>query len=59
LRGVNEALWTVEDQIRHCERTGDFGPDVGELARSAYKHRERRAAIRRRIDERLRSELVE
>jgi hypothetical protein len=58
LRAVHDALWTIEERIRHCERTGDFGADVGELARSAYEHRGRRSALRRRIDERLRAEII-
>ncbi len=37
LRAVNEALWTIEDEIRECERAGDFGPKFVELARSVYK----------------------
>ena len=28
LRGVNEALWTIEDRLRECERSGDFGSGV-------------------------------
>src|SRR5262249_44914982 len=26
LRSVNEVLWSVEDELRLCERTQDFGP---------------------------------
>jgi hypothetical protein len=26
LRKIDEALWTIEDEIRECERAGDFGP---------------------------------
>ena len=25
LRAINEVLWQIEDAIRVCERTGDFG----------------------------------
>lgn len=59
LRMVNEALWTIEDEIRECERAGEFGPKFVELARSAYKHNDHRAAIKRRINDRLGSEIVE
>ena len=59
LRGVNEALWTVAERLRECERSGDFGSEFVELSRSMYKDNDRRAAIKRRINERLRAEIVE
>lgn len=59
LRAVHEALWTIEERIRQCERIGDFGPEFVDLARSMYRDNDRRAALKRRIDARLRSELVE
>ncbi len=59
LRAVNEALWAVEDDLRECERVGDFGPRFVELARSVYKKNDHRAAIKRRINERLGSRIVE
>jgi Family of unknown function (DUF6165) len=59
LRTVNEALWDIEDQIRDCERAGDFGQQFIELARSVYQQNDRRAAIKRRINERLGSEIIE
>ncbi len=59
LRGVNEALWDVEDEIRDCERNRDFGPRFVELARSVYHSNDRRAALKRVLNDRLGSELVE
>jgi tetratricopeptide (TPR) repeat protein len=59
LKAVNESLWEVEDQIRLCERDGDFGPRFVELARSVYRQNDRRAALKRQINERLGSRLVE
>ena len=59
LRAVNEALWCIEDEIRACERRGDFGPGFIELARSVYKRNDERAAIKRRINLALGSRLVE
>ncbi len=59
LKAVNEALWTIEDEIRDCERAGDFGAKFIELARSVYKTNDRRAAIKRRINGQLGSEIVE
>jgi Flp pilus assembly protein TadD len=59
LKSVNEALWDVEDAIRVCERQGDFGPRFVELARSVYRHNDRRAACKRKINELLQSDLIE
>jgi len=59
LRVVNEALWQVEDDLRLCERHQDFGPRFVELARSVYRHNDHRAALKRRINELVGSELVE
>ena len=49
----------VEDAIRACERAGDFGPRFVALARSVYQHNDRRAAIKRWINERLGSRFME
>ncbi len=59
LRGVNEALWDIEDAIRDCEREKDFGPRFVELARSVYHSNDRRAALKRDLNALLGSELVE
>lgn len=59
LRAVNETLWDVEDAIRVCERDGDFGPRFIELARSVYHQNDRRAELKRRINELVGSRLVE
>jgi hypothetical protein len=59
LRLVNELLWDVEDAIRCCERNGDFGPNFIDLARSVYINNDRRAAIKRQINELLGSRLIE
>lgn len=59
LRGVNAALWDIEDAIRDCERQQDFGPRFVELARSVYRTNDRRAALKRELNDLLGSELVE
>jgi tetratricopeptide (TPR) repeat protein len=59
LRAVNETLWQIEDDIRGCERRGDFGPTFIELARSVYQQNDLRAAIKRRINVVLGSEIIE
>ncbi len=59
LKRANETLWEVEDRIRDCERAKDFGARFVELARSVYVTNDERARIKRRINERLGSRLVE
>lgn len=59
LKAVNEALWEIEDDIRDCERAGDFGPSFIALARAVYQANDRRAALKREINLRLGSRLIE
>jgi Flp pilus assembly protein TadD len=59
LRTVNERLWQVEDEIRSCDRNADFGPRFIELARAVYQNNDRRAVLKRRINQRLGSKIVE
>lgn len=59
LRGVNESLWDIEDEIRDCERSKDFGNRFVELARAVYHTNDRRAAFKRQLNDLLGSELVE
>ena len=59
LRGINEALWEIEDGIRDCERMKDFGGDFIELARSVYMTNDRRAAVKRQLNETVGSAILE
>ncbi|MDT8439294.1 MAG: DUF6165 family protein [Wenzhouxiangellaceae bacterium] len=59
LRAINAQLWSIEDDIRDCERSQDFGERFVELARSVYRTNDRRAAIKRRINDQLGSVIVE
>lgn len=59
LKTVNETLWRVEDEIRDCERAGDFGATFISLARSVYRTNDQRAAIKRRINEFFDSAIIE
>lgn len=59
LRMVNETLWVIEDDIRACEAARDFGPKFIELARSVYIQNDQRAAIKKSINERCGSSIVE
>lgn len=59
LKAVNQELWTIEDDIRDCERAGDFGDTFIGLARAVYRTNDRRAALKREINVLLGSRLVE
>ena len=59
LRAVNAELWDVEDGIRKQERQGDFGPVFVDLARAVYRTNDRRAALKRALNEVLHSTLIE
>jgi hypothetical protein len=59
LKVINEALWDIEDAIRCCERTQDFGPRFIELARSVYHQNDQRAAVKRQINDLLGARLIE
>jgi hypothetical protein len=59
LMTLNRALWDIEDRIRDREGEGRFDREFVELARSVYRTNDRRAAVKKRINLRLGSELVE
>jgi phenylalanyl-tRNA synthetase alpha subunit len=59
LREVNEILWDVEDRIRLKEAEQRFDADFIELARAVYRTNDKRAAIKRRINVALGSEILE
>ena len=56
---VNSELWLIEDDIRLCEKDGDFGPRFIELARSVYITNDRRADLKYQVNMLLGSEVVE
>lgn len=59
LRAVNLKLWDIEDQIRRKEAERNFDPEFIVLARSVYIHNDKRAALKRRVNLRTRSVLIE
>lgn len=59
LRQVNETLWQIEDDIRECERQDAFRERFVALARAVYRTNDRRAALKRTINDALGSDLVE
>lgn len=59
LQTVNERLWTIEDDIREKERAQEFDAEFVRLARSVYLENDERAAIKRRLNVKLGSRLIE
>lgn len=59
LRAVNLELWDIEDQIRRKEAEQRFDYEFIALARSVYIHNDRRAALKRRINLKTGSVLIE
>jgi len=59
LKEVNQQLWEIEDQIRDCERNSDFAEKFIGLARAVYQTNDRRAKLKREINELLGSRIVE
>jgi hypothetical protein len=59
LLAVNERLWTIEDDIRDKERAQSFDGGFVRLARAVYIENDERAAIKRRLNVKLGSTLIE
>ncbi len=59
LKDVNAALWDIEDAIRRQEKAKAFDAAFIALARSVYVRNDERAAIKKAINLKLGSDLVE
>ena len=59
LKTINEELWDIEDKIRDKERKKIFDKGFIELARAVYITNDKRADIKRIINSKTRSELIE
>lgn len=59
LRETNEQLWEIEDAIRECEASQTFDERFIALARAVYRTNDRRAALKRLINERADSPIRE
>lgn len=59
LKEVNLKLWQIEDEIRIEEQNQRFGDKFIQLARSVYFENDKRAAIKREINLKYGSELIE
>lgn len=59
LKDINGQIWELEDTIRECERSKDFGAVFLATARDIYRTNDRRAAVKRKINLLLKSPIVE
>jgi hypothetical protein len=59
LKKVNQELWTIEDDIRVCEKKSDFSKQFIDLARAVYVTNDKRADLKKKINLELNSAIVE
>lgn len=59
LKAINEALWDIEDRIRIKEAQQKFDEEFIKLARSVYLNNDERAEVKRQLNLKLGSDLVE
>ena len=59
LKKINTSLWEIEDKIRIKESLKEFDEDFIELARSVYKVNDERSLIKREINLKYNSGIVE
>ena len=59
LTRVNGALWEIEAALREHEAAQRFDTEFIALARSVYQHNDERAALKRRVNVKLGSALLE
>lgn len=56
---VNNELWQIEDNIREKERKKEFDAEFIELARSVYRLNDKRAELKRLINLKFNSTIIE
>ena len=59
LKKINKKLWEIEDNIRIKESNQEFDEEFIQLARSVYIENDMRASIKKEINHKYNSELVE
>jgi len=59
LYAINLLLWEVEDDIREKEKIEEFDEEFVSLARKVYRLNDERARIKKTINEKTGSELIE
>jgi len=59
LKTVNEKLWDIEDRLRELEDLWRFDDEFVQLARQVYTLNDKRATIKKKINEQTNSEYSE
>lgn len=59
LKKINEELWEIEDAIREKEKMREFDEAFIQLARAVYVTNDKRAEIKKQINIKLGSALIE
>jgi len=59
LEDINRELWDIEDDIREKERSKQFDEEFIELARSVYITNDRRSEVKKQINLKVGSDLIE
>lgn len=56
---INLILWEIENLKRTHEKSKDFGVEFIELARNVYKFNDKRALVKKAINTKYNSEIIE
>ena len=56
---INSKLWTIEDDIRDCERNKKFDQTFIDLARSVYFINDKRSEVKLEINKKFGSKIIE
>ena len=59
LKEINNNLWNIEDSIRIKESQQKFDEEFVQLARSVYKQNDKRASIKKEINQKYNSDIIE
>ena len=59
IKQVNLNLWNIEDKIRICEKSKNFGHEFVKLARDVYLNNDKRSKIKSEINNKLGSNIRE
>ena len=59
IKEVNLNLWSIEDELRICEKNKDFGQSFIKLARDVYLNNDKRSKIKSEINKILGSNIKE
>ena len=59
LKKINNSLWEIEDNIRLKEKKQEFDKDFIELARSVYIQNDKRSLIKKNINNKYNSQIIE